>query len=643
MRRFAARAALAVLAVLAPTLAAFGTGTGIASADAPRPLLVIAVPDLQWTDVQHVPVVKAFADLAGVGVMSVRGEGDATRCGDGLLELSAGTRVSEGVRTCTIDAATLDRLRERYRHNRYGAHVGILADHLTGSLNAVGPAATALLTSSAGVPPASRASLADAINAAPTGVFAVVDDQLYGAKDRASARKALNATITEQFRDTALLGATVVIAGVSDGTAGGPHLHPLLIAGRGFPHRELTSATTGRAPFVQLVDLTATLIQLHGDGTSPAAVSGRPVRATDRRVPLTSSYVDLDRHARAALHVGHPTMTALCIALLVALLLAIAGRAEARWPARLLLLAPLAPALLQLVPWWRWGTGAYAALVVGIGVVGAVAVTLIDRRSPRVALLAAPAVIAAVLLADQVSGSRLQLASPLGDNPLVAGRFHGMGNIDFGLTMGCVLLVAAVVATGRRARRGSIAVAAGLCLVALVIDGLPRFGDDIGGVIALLPASALLIALVAGVRVTLPRLVAVIGVAIAAGVGVALLDYARPAAQQTHAGRFVGQVLHGGAWRVVHRKLDAVLASFTNPVVTAAVVVAVIAAIVLYRRFAPPRGIAVGVVCVAVLAVLGTLLNDSGVFVAAAALLGLAPAVLATALPDSREGDTEAL
>ena len=52
-----------------------------------------------------------------------------------------------------------------------------------------------------------------------------------------------------------------------------------------------------------------------------------------------------------------------------------------------------------------------------------------------------------------------------------------------------------------------------------------------------------------------------------------LLDYARPAAHQTHAGRFVGQVLHGGAAQVVHRKADAVLGSFTNPVVTMAVVV----------------------------------------------------------------------
>src|SRR5206468_651901 len=162
------------------------------------------------------------------------------------------------------------------------------------------------------------------------------------------------------------------------------------------------------------------------------------------------------------------------------------------------------------------------------------------------------------------------LASPLGDNPLVAGRFHGMGNIDFGLTMACVLLVAAVVATGWRDRRRAAALVAGLCLAAIVIDGLPRFGDDIGGVVAMLPATALLVALVAGARVTVPRVVVVAVAAVAFGVGVALLDYTRPGTQQTHAGRFVGQVLHGGAWQVVHRKLDAVLASVNNPAVTGA-------------------------------------------------------------------------
>jgi hypothetical protein len=328
------------------------------------------------------------------------------------------------------------------------------------------------------------------------------------------------------------------------------------------------------------------------------------------------------------------------VTMLVAFALLLAGRREARWPIRLLLLAPVAVELVQVVPWWRAGAWAYALLVGAVATAGTALAIALGSRAPRLALLFAPALTATVLLADQLAGAPLQTAGAFGDNPLVAGRFTGMGNIDFGLTMACVLLVAAVIADWQRSGRRA-AVAAALCVVvALAIDGLPAFGDDLGGAVALLPAGALLVALAARVRVTVGRVLAVLLVALAAGVGVAALDYLRPANKQTHVGRFVGQVLHGGAWQVVHRKIDAVLASFDNPVVTAAVVVAVVVAVVLHRRYATPYAVAAAVMSVAVLAVIGTALNDSGVFVAAAAMLGLAPPVLAAALEADGEGDT---
>jgi len=633
-----------------------------AHADVKRPVFLIAVPDLRWNDLPSVPVLNAFADYAAPGVMSVRSEGAATRCGDGLLELSAGTRVASGVRSCDLDPASLSRLRDHYRHNRYGAHVGTLADTLPGPLIAVGPAATALLTRSDGTPPLVRTSFDDAFNVSATGFVATVDDQLYTDPDRKRAQADLDKAVTAEFKATPP-GAIVVVAGISDGPSGGPHLHPLLIAGQGFAHRQLTSPTTGRSPYVQLIDVLPTLDAIRGQHRVPASVAGRDVVVTDQRVPHLSSYTDLDRHATASLSVGHPTMTVLCAVLLGVLLLVAFGRREALWPARLLLLAPFAVELVQVVPWWRWGIGAYAAVVAGIAVAGAVAATWFDNRRvddrrrddrrpddrrpvdrlPRRSLLFAAALTGTLLLADQLVGAPLQMNGAFGDNALVAGRFHGMGNIDFGLTMAAVLVSAAVIAVAQRTRRRAVIVAPTLLLVALVIDALPGLGDDLGGVIALLPAAALLVALVARIRLTVPRVALVIVAAIAAGIGAALLDYARPATRQTHAGRFVGQVLHGGAWQVVHRKLDAVLGSVDNPVVTATVVVAVVVAVVLHRRYTTPPAIAIAVVSVGVLALAGSLLNDSGVFVAAAALLVVGPPVLATVIADADERDTEPL
>jgi hypothetical protein len=162
-----------------------------------------------------------------------------------------------------------------------------------------------------------------------------------------------------------------------------------------------------------------------------------------------------------------------------------------------------------------------------------------------------------------------------------------------------------------------------------VIDGAPGLGDDLGGLLAVLPAAALLVAMVAGLRVTAARVAGVLIGAVVLAVGLGAVDYARPAAEQTHAGRFVGQVLHGGAWQVVHRRVDAVLGSFSNPVVTALVIVVLVAAVVRSRE-REPAGLPAAVAAAVVVGLLGIAVNDSGVFVGAAVALAFVPPVLAT-------------
>jgi hypothetical protein len=118
------------------------------------------------------------------------------------------------------------------------------------------------------------------------------------------------------------------------------------------------------------------------------------------------------------------------------------------------------------------------------------------------------------------------------------------------------LLCAAALCV-RRTPRQSVAIVAAVGVVAVVIDGSPLWGSDFGGVLALVPSFALLGVLVSGRRPTW-RLLSVIAVAAVAVVATfALLDYARPADAQTHLGRFVGQLLHGGAGAVVRRKAEA--------------------------------------------------------------------------------------
>ena len=78
------------------------------------------------------------------------------------------------------------------------------------------------------------------------------------------------------------------------------------------------------------------------------------------------------------------------------------------------------------------------------------------------------------------------------------------GNFDFGVTMASALLCLAVLAAGRSRRVAMRTVAAGGAVL-VVVDGAPFLGDDVGGVLALVPALAALAALVARVRVTARR------------------------------------------------------------------------------------------------------------------------------------------
>jgi hypothetical protein len=126
-------------------------------------------------------------------------------------------------------------------------------------------------------------------------------------------------------------------------------------------------------------------------------------------------------------------------------------------------------------------------------------------------------------------------------------------------------------------------------------------------------------------RLTWWRALAVAGAAAVVAVGVGLLDYARPADRQTHVGRFVGQVLHGGAGATINRKFDASLESFKNVALSCLVGIVIVVVIAARRQVAETLrridGLTEAAIALVVLAVLGTFLNDSGVVVGGTVLL----------------------
>jgi hypothetical protein len=625
----------AVLALAAGALSLVAAAAPPAAASDPRAKVVIlALPDLRWIDLATMPALRAFSRQSAVAELSVKTAGGAPRCADGSTTFSAGNRVSaeHPVISCSMRSETLAALRVDARDSKYAAVVGAFgqAVHHAGlTTAAVGTGAVPLLADESGAVDHKGKDFAKALELAD--VVATLDDTIYYATGTAR----LVATQLADQNFAAELAAippstTVVVAGTSDGAETRAHLHVLMIRGAGWRHVTLRSPST-RPPYVQLRDVAPTVLSVLHIPT-PSTMIGGPAYETGTVADSYQSYADDDDHAVTARDVGKRLRESLCeLGILVVALLILGARQPrartvATWLARFGVGVPVCSYLAQLLPWWRWGPGAYGGIVVAGAAALAFVVARAARRSIATAMLVGPGFTAAALAADQLLGAPLQLSAPFGDNPIVAGRFHGMGNTAFALMCGGALIVAALVGERLRPRGRGLAVgfAAGLCLVAMVIDAAPSLGDDFGGLLAMAPVTAVLLARLAGVRLTFARVLLIVaGVALLA-VGVALADYARPAADQTHVGQFVGQVLHGGAWRVVRRKLDASLGSFGNVAITGFVLLAAMAALVarraLLRGLRTVPGLLNAAVAVGLLAVLGTFLNDSGIVVASSAL-----------------------
>jgi hypothetical protein len=237
-----------------------------------------------------------------------------------------------------------------------------------------------------------------------------------------------------------------------------------------------------------------------------------------------------------------------------------------------------------------------------------------------------------MLIVDVVAGGPLQLDTVFGYSPIVAGRFAGYGNLAYGLLAMSAITVATIAwaLAGDRRRRAGWIVAA-ILGIALVVDGAPPWGSDVGGVLASGPAFVVVGAVLAERRVGLRRIAGALGGTIAALAAFALVDLARPASSRTHLGRLVA---HPGDLRdTIERKLMSNLHILTSSIWTLIIPVAL--AFLLFLALRPPGllqsiqrrvpGLRACLVGGLLAGLLGFAVNDSGVAVPAMMLAVLLP------------------
>jgi len=584
----------------------------------------------------------------------------------------------------------------------YDARLGLLGDSLAAAGTAtasVGPGAAVALATSDGAlagphlpRPADPAALGEAVAGLLAGgaELVVVDagSLLADVDPHGEVPEEAAASTVEQLdaRVGAVLSAvgedaTVLVAGIADAT-GTAHLGAFAAVGPSaggvgdrYEGALVGSLSTRQDGLLQTTDLTPTLLDALGV-EGPGGLVGAPVLPVDAGLDADERRAVVDDLARAALEVRpvvgpffyalYGSQLLLYGAAVLALRRRWGGRHGRRgvlaWLRRVSVVSasvPVATFLAGSVPWWRVDASALVLVLAVAGwtaVVAAVALLGPWRRGVLGPLGAVAGTTAAVLAVDVLTGSTLQLSSLMGPNPIVAGRFYGLGNPPFALfSTGCLLLATALASQLLRVGRSRWAVAVVVVLGAAcaVVDGTPGLGSDFGGPPAIVPAFAVLALLVAGVRITWRRVVLIGGGTLVVMGLLATLDWLRAPADRTHLGRFVETLLDGGALDVVGRKVSANLSVLTgNPQGLLVPIAALFVALVLLRPgvSGPPAlrrafdrspALRAGSAAWLVLVLIGFAVNDSGTSipaVAATLLVPLLTAAGARALEDDEAG-----
>lgn len=511
------------------------------------------------------------------------------------------------------------------------------------------------------------------------------------ALDGASQLARIDQRIGTYLADIDLETTDVVVAGVGD-TASPSRLRALLAAGPSYQAGILTSSSTRQSGTAQLSDVaSAALTRVAGQEAPPEAadaawtVAPGGGSATERIDTLRASAAEaatVHEHAQTfsvLLDVLHYLLFFALGGLLLVPLherLGPAGSARVHrmlgWVGLGLAVIPMGSFLAGLLPWARFGSPAIGlglAVLAGSAALLAIALAGPWRRTFAGRVAAVSVTTAVVLAVDIALGSALQFNALMGYNPIVAGRFYGLGNQGAALFIVAVFLALAIICRSllARGRRGwAVALVAVVGLASVATLGNPAWGAKFGGTIATLAGFLVLLALLLGIRLNLWRLALIGAVSLAAILGIAGLDYLRPPAARSHFGTFFGQILDGQLFTVIGRKLAANLNIMViNPALAVIVPLAVIAILFFLAylaRFAPTRRLTrpwagrlpavladptlhAGFLAVAVGLAVGGAITDSGIAVPATGAMMFLPLLLALCadtVPGRGAADAEA-
>ncbi|HEX5542094.1 MAG TPA: hypothetical protein VFX60_11125 [Micromonospora sp.] len=659
--------------------------------DAPRRtadhVVIAGAAGLRWGDIDPVntPTLWRLAERGSIGSLSTRSARRPTCPVDGWLTLGAGNYASwadnapSGVcrpLEMVIEepdgiGANLPDQRSAVLHNKeklpWGAVPGALAESVRCTV-AVGPGAAVAAARPFGRVDRYESTLPEEpADLLASCVLSIVDLGVVAGEE--PERRMVTARQADEVLARALAArperSLVLVAGLAD-TEQSSGLHIAIADGPGWAGGWLTSASTGRDGYVQLVDLAPTALAALGrsmperlfTGEAATTVTGRPA---DLAAAIAQP-ADADREARAQRRVAtwfFGLLAALQLILAVVVLPLLRRARPYAGPAGptpvptrilavvevLLIAAALAipvALLADAVPWWRTDQGdllfgAVTVLLLGLVTAG---VRLVPSYRTSLGPMGLVAVLAAVVVgADVVTGARLQLNGVAGYSAIEGARYAGLGTVGLGVFIAGVLLSTAWLA--QRVRRGwrpAVLVLAGG--IGVVVVGSPYLGSDPVGAIALTAGVSIAAAIATGGWLTFARLTWAAMAGLAVTGGFAVLELRQPSAGRGGLARFLNDLADGtGGLTVARTGSDSLAALVGSPLPVLAVVGAVLVWFALLRPwgglnrlFGLYPAVRAGMVGVVVAALIAGLLGGTALDVAGAAAALTVPVAALTAL-----------
>lgn len=608
--------ALLTLLVVALGVAALTAQPAVRSQERTADFVVLAgVAGLRWEDVdaRTTPTLWRLAQDGSIGSLAVRSARQPTCPVDGWLTLGAGSYAAwPGQRpdgTCPPTDVVVERpdgiganlpdqesvVLSHQERLSWGTVPGSLSESVRCSV-AVGPGAAVAAARPFGrvdrYAPELPADPADLLRSC---VLSIIDLGVVAGEDpavRAAAARAADARLARVLAARPPR-SLVIVAGVAD-TAEPSRLHVAVADGPGWKHGWLTSPSTGRAGYLQLVDLAPTALTALGRPLPERPFLGQPAESLDGRgadlATAIAGSVDADREAAAQRRVAgwfFGLLAAVQILLGVAVLPLLRRARRHAGPygpqpvsrrvvavvELLLVAAALAvPSALvaDLIPWWRsehpgvWFTVATIALIVAAT---ALVRVLPGYRSTLGPMGAVAGLTTLVVGADVLTDARLQLNAVVGYSAVEGGRFAGLGTVGLGVLLAGALLSAGWLAQRvRRSRRPVVIVAVGG--VAVVVVGSPYLGADSTGAVAMTAGVSVAAAISAGGWLTLSRLAWATMAGLAVTVGFAMVDLDRPTGEQGDLGGFLAAVGDGTGGLIVRRASSANLETLVGSPLT---------------------------------------------------------------------------